>query len=242
MRQCLEMDKGGPAENIDDHKKRHIKGRIRYTITEVGNTVSMDGWKVSMAKSEAEELVWQKKGEADLKWTFEEEVSELKDHGIDPKLIIKGKRRRGADYVKLDKDLAREQQMARKERERLSAGRLALEEIRRVKRRKAEKATSSSSAADSKQVSQKKKKQEISVDDVKAHKMDLEKADLPASKALAILETLQNSVINIEILKKTLIGKTINPYRKHEDVAVAAQAKKLYASWKEVYRTSVAKK
>jgi len=124
----------------------------------------------------------------------------------------------------------------------LSAGRLALEEIRRVKRRKAEKATSSSSAADSKQVSQKKKKQEISVDDVKAHKMDLEKADLPASKALAILETLQNSVINIEILKKTLIGKTINPYRKHEDVAVAAQAKKLYASWKEVYRTSVAKK
>jgi len=135
------MDKGGPAENIDDHKKRHIKGRIRYTITEVGNTVSMDGWKVSMAKSEAEEvqnqqmpygfflkcmlqpgtmvdwqLVWQKKGEADLKWTFEEEVSELKDHGIDPKLIIKGKRRRGADYVKLDKDLAREQQMARKGR------------------------------------------------------------------------------------------------------------------------------
>eukprot|EP00467_Chlorarachnion_reptans_P009640 CAMPEP_0114510438 /NCGR_PEP_ID=MMETSP0109-20121206/13788_1 /TAXON_ID=29199 /ORGANISM="Chlorarachnion reptans, Strain CCCM449" /LENGTH=238 /DNA_ID=CAMNT_0001689747 /DNA_START=65 /DNA_END=778 /DNA_ORIENTATION=+ len=205
----------------------------QYRLVEKDGTVEMDGWRVAPAKSSAEEMLWQKEGEADLKWTFEEDVVEkLEEHGIDSGNILKGKRRRGAkDYVKLNQELEREEAHARRERERLQGEQKALEAIRRKRRQQKEMNSKVSTKRKSvKEIAYR----EMSIAEVQNLRAKLKAVD-PASSdeknVLPTLEELATVKMTLKILTETLIAKAVNPFRKHRNPLVAKKAKLLFTSW-----------
>jgi len=74
--------------------KAEFANGLTFDLKPVGKTIEMDGWRISLTKSTSEEIIWQKKGENDLKWTFEEDLhANLEAAGIDQSNIISGKRR-----------------------------------------------------------------------------------------------------------------------------------------------------
>eukprot|EP00472_Partenskyella_glossopodia_P010625 CAMPEP_0197527696 /NCGR_PEP_ID=MMETSP1318-20131121/22593_1 /TAXON_ID=552666 /ORGANISM="Partenskyella glossopodia, Strain RCC365" /LENGTH=265 /DNA_ID=CAMNT_0043082473 /DNA_START=75 /DNA_END=869 /DNA_ORIENTATION=+ len=239
--------------------KASFSNGLEFELKEEGNSILMDGWKASLSKSTAEEIVWRKKGQFDLTWSFEGELLDLEGAGIESSNIVRGKRRRGmADYRKLNEEIKHEEMLAKRERERLAKEQQALDLIRQRKRRKqaeaeqaeqAEQAGEASSTAKTSTSAAEKPMKPITQEELLKLKEELLKLRenlQPGGKAVsqdknAVLEALsklESAKMDVEMLAKTLIAKALNPYRKHADFEIASRSKALFSKWKQIFKNS----
>lgn len=242
----------GASISVFEDGRVEFDNGMKFTIEEKGDTLVMDGWTVRLSKSSIEELVWKKKGQEDTKWSFEEDhMLSLEDAQIDTTNIISGKRRRkmATDYVSLNKQMDKEEEMASK-RALLAQQNSALEMIaaRQKKRRRIieeeyDASQSSAPAADAK-AKPEVKREPLSAETLREFKAKLDAADAKstaASDLLPMLSKLETAQMDVKTLTSTLIAKSLNPFRKHPDPAVASKSKTIFRGWKALYKAAVKK-
>eukprot|EP00466_Bigelowiella_natans_P017354 jgi/Bigna1/146210/aug1.110_g20918 len=218
---------------------------LKYELKEVANTIEMDGWRIKLAKSSTEEVVWQKKGENTLKWTFEDDLHEgLEDVGIDQKNVVTGKRRRGgADYAALNKQIDKEEGLMKSEREQKRKEEAALAKLLKKRKlteqRKKEKVVHGDTDPESGNHAQSKKR--YSTTEIKVIQAVLESKDSDNDKILEAIKKLQGAEMDVQTLKTTLIAKTLNPFRKSDAAEISRRAKTLFSSWKSLYKKAAKK-
>jgi hypothetical protein len=214
----------------------------------------LNRWHIRLSKSSIEEVVWKNtinKSEPDIKWTFEEDhMLALEEAGISSENILKTKRRRvtQTDYVSLNAQMDEEEKMQKSKFLELKGRSDALADIKR-KRQRDEAAAARKVAAATKPASPDKprvEKKKMSIEDIQAIKSKLDVKEpltpttVPSTYIQPLLKQLSTTFIDVDILKKTIIAKSLNPYRKHPDADVSAAAKALFKEWKAIFKRSKA--
>lgn len=217
-------------------------GGDSYALTQVGNSVEIDGWKAVVDKSTANKVIWAKEGESTSHWLFEgdiEEAGEL-DEEVSKDNIVTGKRRRaGVDYAALNKKLDEEEGKEEDDDEDAE-----ITEKKRKKARLDDLARSSSSSSYNSFRSEKKVAstkpavmKQLSAEELTRIRTELgtEGSMKSADEVLPLVKKLEcHGAMTVDILKATKIGVAANRYRKHPNSAVAARFSDVVKSWKKL--------
>jgi len=78
----------------------------------------------------------------------------------------------------------------------------------------------------------------VNMSEMKELKVLLDTKDLEPEKIKDVLKKLESVKMTVQVLAKTLIGKALNPYRKHKDSEISRRAKKLFDIWRNVFKAT----
>jgi len=202
----------------------------RFSLTEVGSTVDMDGWRPVLTKSTANRISWNKSGE-DFKivWSFERDLEDDDAaEEVDAGNIRTGKRRRNkVDYRALYEQQKKKRAMKKAMRSRGET--VSDDDV-------LDQVADDDSDGDTPNDEQRAKKSATEGDGretVAGLKGELDQSEMiDASTAMKVFEKLKKVRMDLTTLKDTKIGIVVNKYRKHADPTVKTTAKALVSAWK----------